>query len=257
MDIEVKTLAGGSAGTVDLPEATFGLEPRADILHRVVRWQLARRQQGTHKTNTRGEINATGKKMYRQKGTGRARHSDKKAPQFRGGSKAHGPKPRSHAIDLPKKVRLLGLKHALSAKAKEQELIVIDRAAVNAIKTKALREQFTKLGLANALIIDGTVDADFAKAARNIPMVDVLPVAGLNVYDILRRHTLVLTRSALDGIEARLAGTFGAVAAQSRGASAGEAEEGGPIGLVGGTPVGGSEADANQAPGETGAEGTS
>ncbi|UOM36831.1 50S ribosomal protein L4 [Acuticoccus sp. I52.16.1] len=212
MDIEVKTLAGASAGTVSLSDETFGLEPRADILHRVVRWQLAQRQQGTHKTMTRGEINSTGKKMYRQKGTGRARHSDKKAPQFRGGSKAHGPKPRSHAIELQKKVRLLGLKHALSAKAKANGLIVIEDAKIEAIKTKALREQFAGLGVGNALIIDNVVDAGFAKAARNIPMVDVLPVAGLNVYDIMRRDTLVLTRAALDGIEARFAGKTAAVA---------------------------------------------
>ncbi|ORE94589.1 50S ribosomal protein L4 [Stappia sp. 22II-S9-Z10] len=219
MDIEVKTLAGGSNGTVSLPDETFGLEPRADLLHRVVRWQLARRQQGTHKVKSRGEINATGKKMFKQKGTGRARHSDKKATQFRGGAKPHGPKPRSHAIDLPKKVRVLGLKHALSAKVKSQGLIVIEDAKLEAIKTKALKEQFAGLGLSNALIIDGEVDANFAKAAKNIPMVDVLPVAGLNVYDILRRNTLVLTRSALDGIEARFAGQ-----ASSEGASEAQAE---------------------------------
>ncbi len=207
MDISVKTLAGDDAGTVTLPDETFGLEPRADILHRVVRWQLARRQAGTHQTLTRGEINATGKKMYRQKGTGRARHSDKKAPQFRGGSKAHGPKVRDHSHDLPKKVRMLGLKLALSAKMQGSDLIVLDQASIDEIKTKTLRSQFTALGLTNALIIDGTVDDKFAKAARNIPMVDVLPVAGLNVYDILRRNKLVLTKSALDGIAARFDGS--------------------------------------------------
>ena len=209
MDISVKTLAGEDAGTVTLPEATFGLEPRADILHRVVRWQLARRQAGTHKVKTRGEINATGKKMYRQKGTGRARHSDKKATQFRGGAKPHGPKVRDHAHDLPKKVRVLGLKLALSAKARDEDIIVLDSAAVEAIKTKALRTQFAALGLENALVVDGEVDAGFAKAARNIPSVDVLPLAGINVYDILRRSKLVLTRSALDGLEARFAGQTG------------------------------------------------
>ena len=218
MDIEVKTLAGESAGTVSLPDETFGLEPRADILHRVVRWQLAKRQQGTHKVKTRGEINATGRKFVRQKGSGGARHSDKKATQFRGGAKPHGPKPRSHAIDLPKKVRMLGLKHALSAKAKAQGLIVIEDAKLAEIKTKALREQFAGLGLSNALIIDGAVDANFAKAAKNIPMVDVLPVAGLNVYDILRRDTLVLTRAALDGIEARFAGKTADAAANEEAA---------------------------------------
>ncbi|MBJ3774242.1 50S ribosomal protein L4 [Acuticoccus mangrovi] len=206
MDIQVKTLAGEDAGTISLPDATFGLEPRADILHRVVRWQLARRQAGTHKSMTRGEINATGKKMYRQKGTGRARHSDKKAPQFRGGSKAHGPKVRDHAHELPKKVRALGLKLALSAKAKGADLIVLDSATVGEAKTKALVSQFKALGLANALIIDGSVEANFAKAARNIPLIDVLPVTGLNVYDIMRREKLVLTRAAVEGIEARFSG---------------------------------------------------
>jgi len=206
MDIAVKTLSGEDAGTVTLPEATFGLEPRADILHRVVRWQLARRQAGTHKVKPRGEINAPGKKMYRQKGTGRARHSDKKATQFRGGAKPHGPKVRDHAHDLPKKVRALGLMHALSAKARDGDVIVLDRAALDEAKTKALRARLEALGLSNALIVDGEVDAGFAKAARNIPAIDVLPVAGLNVYDILRRNKLVLTRAALDAVAARLAG---------------------------------------------------
>ena len=224
MDISVKTLAGEDAGTVTLPEATFGLEPRADILHRVVRWQLARRQAGTHKVKTRGEINATGKKMYRQKGTGRARHSDKKATQFRGGAKPHGPKVRDHAHDLPKKVRMLGLKLALSAKAKGEDIIVLDSAAMEEIKTKALRSQFVALGLENALVVDGVVDAGFAKAARNIPMVDVLPVAGLNVYDILRRNKLVLTRAALDGLEARFAGQPAAATDEGAAAVAGVEE---------------------------------
>lgn len=214
MDIAVKTLAGEDKGTVTLPEATFGLEPRADLLHRVVRWQLANRQAGTHKVKTRGEISATGKKMYRQKGTGRARHSDKKATQFRGGAKPHGPKVRDHAHDLPKKVRALGLKHALSAKARGEELIVLEAATVEAIKTKALREQFAKLGLENALIIDGEVDQNFAKAARNIPQVDVLPLAGINVYDILRRGKLVLTRAALEGLSARFDGKAPAEASE-------------------------------------------
>ncbi|GAB5376727.1 MAG: 50S ribosomal protein L4 [Acuticoccus sp.] len=214
MDISVKTLAGEDKGTVTLPEATFGLEPRADLLHRVVRWQLANRQAGTHKVKTRGEISATGKKMYRQKGTGRARHSDKKATQFRGGAKPHGPKVRDHAHALPKKVRALGLKHALSAKARGDELIVLEAATVEAIKTKALREQFANLGLENALIIDGEVDQNFAKAARNIPQVDVLPLAGINVYDILRRGKLVLTRAALEGLSARFDGKAPAEASE-------------------------------------------
>ena len=193
-----------------------------------------RRQQGTHKTATRGEIRATGKKMYKQKGTGRARHSDKKAPQFRGGSKAHGPKPRSHAHDLQKKVRVLGLKMALSAKVRDDGLIVLDRAAVDAFKTKALRQQFAALGLGNALIVDAAVDAGFAKAARNLPMIDVLPVAGLNVYDILRRDKLVLTRAAIDGIAARFNG--------------GAHDDGDDS-----SDTGASEADSNVAPADTGA----
>lgn len=207
MDIAVKTLAGEDAGTVTLPEETFGLEPRADILHRVVKWQLAKRQAGTHKVKSRGEINATGKKMYRQKGTGRARHSDKKATQFRGGAKPHGPKVRSHAHDLPKKVRALGLKLALSAKARGDDLIVIDRCDLDAAKTKALVTNFKALGVADALVIDGDGNDNFARAARNVTAVDVLPVAGLNVYDVLRRRKLVLTRSALDGIQARFDGS--------------------------------------------------
>lgn len=250
MDIAVRTLSGEDAGTVTLPDDTFGVEPRADILHRVVRWQLARRQQGTHKTNTRGEINATGKKMYKQKGTGRARHSDKKAPQFRGGSKAHGPKPRSHAHDLQKKVRVLGLKMALSAKAKGEDIIVLDRATVEAVKTRALRQQFEALGLTNALIIDGTVDEGFARAARNLPKIDVLPVAGLNVYDILRREKLVLTRAALAGIGARFNG--GAVH-EDDAADVAPAALPAETGTAASGPSGASEADSNIAPGSTGA----
>jgi large subunit ribosomal protein L4 len=213
MDVTVKTLAGEDAGTVTLPDETFGLEPRVDLIHRVVRWQLAKRQQGTHKAKRRDEVNVTGKKMYRQKGTGRARHSDKSASQFRGGAHPHGPRPRSHAHDLPKKVRALGLRHALSAKARAEGILVLERAEVDAVKTKALRAQFAALGLDNALIIDGTVNEGFAKAARNIPNIDVLPLAGLNVYDIMRRRTLVLTRAAVDGIEARFQGAGAAGAA--------------------------------------------
>jgi len=202
----VKTLAGEDAGTVTLPDETFGLEPRADILHRVVRWQLARRQAGTHKVKSRGEITATGKKMYRQKGTGRARHSDRKATQFRGGAKPHGPRVRSHAHDLPKKVRALGLRHALSSKAKGADIVVLETAAVEEAKTKALRERLAALGLSDALVVDGQVDGNFAKAVRNLPAIDVLPLAGINVYDILRRDKLVLTRAAVDGLNERFAG---------------------------------------------------
>ena len=205
MELKIMTLDGGEAGTVDLPEAIFGLEPRADILHRCVRWQLAKRQRGTHDVKNRAEINRTGKKMYRQKGTGSARHGSARVNIFRGGGRAFGPTPRSHAIDLPKKVRALALKHALSAKARDGAIIVLDQASLNAGKTKTLQTNFTKLGLSNALIIDGTeLDAKFALAARNIRDIDVLPVQGINVYDILRRHVLVLTRTALQALEARL-----------------------------------------------------
>ena len=205
MELKIMTLDGGEAGTVDLPEAIFGLEPRADILHRCVRWQLAKRQRGTHDVKNRSEINRTGKKMYRQKGTGSARHGSARVNIFRGGGRAFGPTPRSHVIDLPKKVRALALKHALSAKARDGAIIVLDQANLNAGKTKTLRTNFTKLGLSNALIIDGSeLDAKFALAARNIRDIDVLPVQGINVYDILRRHVLVLTRTALQALEARL-----------------------------------------------------
>jgi large subunit ribosomal protein L4 len=205
MELKIMTLDGGEAGTVALPEAIFGLEPRADILHRCVRWQLAKRQRGTHDVKNRSEINRTGKKIYRQKGTGSARHGPARVNLFRGGGRSFGPTPRSHAIDLPKKVRALALKHALSAKARDGAIIVLDQASLNAGKTKALRTNFTKLGLSNALIIDGVeLDAKFALAARNIRNIDVLPVQGINVYDILRRHVLVLTRTALQALEARL-----------------------------------------------------
>jgi len=204
MDLKVTTLDGKADGTVALPAEIFGLEPRADILHRMVRWQLAKRQAGTHKTKTRGEISATTKKMYNQKGTGRARHGAKTAPQFRGGGKAFGPVVRSHAHDLPKKVRQLALKHALSDKARGEKLVVLASTDVAEGKTKALAGQFAKLGLSNALIIDGaSVGEKFALAARNIPAVDVLPVQGINVYDILRRDTLVLTKAAVEALTER------------------------------------------------------
>lgn len=204
MDLKVTTLAGKDAGKVTLADEIFGLEPREDILQRVVRWQLAKRQQGSHQTKGRAEISRTGAKMYRQKGTGRARHSSARAPQFRGGGKAHGPVSRSHAIDLPKKVRALGLKHALSAKAQASALIVIDDLLLNEAKTKALVESFAKLGLTNALMIGGAeIDQNFRRAAANIPNVDVLPIQGINVYDILRRGTLVLSKSAIEALEER------------------------------------------------------
>jgi large subunit ribosomal protein L4 len=204
MELEVKTLDGASAGSITVSDEIFGLEPRADILQRIVRWQLAKRQAGTHKAKIRSEVNRTGRKMYKQKGTGRARHGDQSAPQFRGGGKAFGPLPRSHAHDLPKKVRALGLKHALSAKAKASTLIVVDEATAAEPKTKALRERLAAFGLQRVLIIAGSeVDANFQLAARNIPNLDVLPVQGINVYDILRRDTLVLTREAVERLEER------------------------------------------------------
>jgi large subunit ribosomal protein L4 len=204
MELKVTTLDGKAAGDVRLPDEIFGLEPRSDILQRCVTWQLAKRQRGTHDVKNRAEINRTGKKLYRQKGTGSARHGPAKVNLFRGGGRSFGPTPRSHAIGLPKKVRALALKHALSAKAKDGGIIVLDKAAVNESKTKVLQSQLEKLGLTNALIIDGAeVDVGFRLAARNIPNIDVLPVQGINVYDILRRHTLVLTKAAVEALEAR------------------------------------------------------
>jgi large subunit ribosomal protein L4 len=204
MQLEITTLDGKAAGSVELPDTIFGLEPRTDLIHRCITWQLAKRQRGTHKVKNRAEINRTGKKMYRQKGTGSARHGSARVNIFRGGGRAFGPVVRSHAIDLPKKVRALALKHALSAKAKDGGIIVLEKATMDAGKTKALRDSFGKLGLTNALIVDGAeVNANFRLAARNIPNIDVLPVQGINVYDILRRHTLVLTKAALDALEAR------------------------------------------------------
>ncbi|MBG67701.1 50S ribosomal protein L4 [uncultured Hyphomonas sp.] len=208
MELAVKTLAGKAAGNITLDDAIFGIEEiRGDILQRTVRWQLAKRQAGTHKTQTRGEVSRTTKKYIRQKGSGGARHGSRNAPIFVGGSVAHGPKVRSHAHDLPKKVRKMALAHALSSKVKADAVIVLDEAVLSAPKTKELVGQFAGLGIENALIISGTsVDENFAKAARNIPNVDVLPVAGLNVYDILRRKKLVITKEAAEGIKARFDG---------------------------------------------------
>ena len=204
MDLTVTTLEGKDAGKISLSDDLFGLEPRQDLLQRVVRWQLAKRQQGTHKSLGRAEISRTGAKMYRQKGTGRARHSSARAPQFRGGGKAHGPVVRSHAHDLPKKVRALGLRHALSVKAKGSDLIVVDSLSANDAKTKALLASLGKLGITNALFIGGAeLDSNFRLAAKNIPNVDVLPVQGINVYDILRRGKLVLSKDAIAALEER------------------------------------------------------
>jgi large subunit ribosomal protein L4 len=204
MDIKVTTLAGKDAGKLEISDGIFALEPREDILQRVVRWQLAKKQQGTHQAQTRADVSRTGAKMYKQKGTGRARHSSARAPQFRGGGKAHGPVARDHSHDLPKKVRALGLKHALSAKAKSANLIVIDDLALTEAKTKALVANFASLGLTSALMIGGAeLDQNFKHAASNIPNIDVLPVQGINVYDILRRNTLVLSKAAIAALEER------------------------------------------------------
>ena len=207
MKLSIQTLAGAEAGTVELAEALFGLEPRVDLLHRMVRYQLAKRQAGTHQAQERSTINRTTKKLYKQKGSGNARHGSAKAPQFRGGGRAFGPIARSHAHDLPKKVRQLALKHALSAKAKDANIIVIDKAEIASAKTKDFKATLASLGWANALIIGGaTVQDNILLASRAIPYIDVLPVQGINVYDILRREKLVLTTDALDALNARLAG---------------------------------------------------
>jgi len=204
MKADVIALDASSAGSIDLSDDVFALEPRVDILQRMVRYQLSKRQAGTHKTKGRSEINGPNKKIYKQKGTGQARHGNDKPPQFRGGGRAFGPVPRSHAHDLPKKVRVLALKHALSAKARANTLVVLDKAELDAPKTAQLRGFFDGLGLTNALIIDGAeLQGNFALASRNIPDVDVLPVQGINVYDILRREKLVLTRSAVDALKER------------------------------------------------------
>jgi large subunit ribosomal protein L4 len=204
MELKITTLDGEAAGSVNLSDAIFGLEPRADILQRCVKWQLAKRRAGTHAVQNRADVQRTGKKMYAQKGTGGARHGSMRANLFRGGGRSFGPVVRSHAIDLPKKVRALALKHALSAKAKDGGILVVDKAAVEGGKTKALKSSFAKLGLDNALIVDGTeVDSGLRLAARNLPNIDVLPIQGINVYDILRRTKLVLTKAAVDALEAR------------------------------------------------------
>jgi len=207
MKLDVIKLDGGKGGSIELPDDIFGIEEiRGDILQRCVTWQLAKRRAGTHKIQVRNEVSRTGKKMYKQKGTGGARHGSRRAAQFVGGAKAHGPVVRSHAFDLPKKVRALALKHALSSKAKTGSIVVLDAATLTDPKTAALRAQFAGIGLKNALIIAGPeVDTNFALASRNIPNVDVLPNAGLNVYDVLRRDTLVLTKDAVDAIKARFA----------------------------------------------------
>lgn len=218
MELAVKTLDGKAAGKAELDDAIFGVEEiRGDILQRTVRWQLAKRQAGTHKTQERSDVSVTTKKFIRQKGSGGARHGSKNANIFVGGAVAHGPRVRSHAHGLPKKVRKMALAHALSSKVKDEAIIVLDKAELKDAKTKDLSAKLGKLGVVNALIIGGVaVDENFAKAARNIPNVDVLPVAGLNVYDVLRRKTLVVTKDALDGIQARFDGTLEAASPFSK-----------------------------------------
>ena len=205
MKLDVIKLDGKKAGSVDLAGEVFGLEPRADILHRVVRWQRNKAQAGTHKVKTRSETSYSKKKIYRQKGTGGARHGDRNAPIFRGGGIYKGPTPRSHAHDLTKKFRKLGLKHALSSKAASGDLVILDEATAKEGKTAALAKQVDKLGWKRALVIDGaTVDDNFARAAQNLTGVDVLPSMGANVYDILKSDTLVITKSGVEALEARL-----------------------------------------------------
>ncbi|MBL4870121.1 MAG: 50S ribosomal protein L4 [Robiginitomaculum sp.] len=205
MKLDVQTLAAKKSGSVTLDDSIFGLEPRKDLLHRMVRYQLAKRQSGNHYTQERGDVKKTTKRIGNQKGGGTARHGNGAVSQFRGGGKAHGPRVRSHAHGLPKKVRAAALRHALSAKVIAGELIILDEAVMKAPKTADLKKSLSKLGLENTLIIAGSqIDENFAKAAGNIPNLDVLPSRGANVYDILRRHKLVLTKQAVTDLEARL-----------------------------------------------------
>ena len=205
MKAKVLTLDSGDAGEIDLKDEIFGLTPRADLIQRVIVWQLAKRRAGTHKTKTRGEVNRTTKKVYRQKGTGSARHGARSAPTYVGGGKAMAPVVRSHEFDLPKKIRAAGLRHALSAKARDSKLIVLDSASVKEAKTKGLAKRLGKLGSGHLLIVDGAFEPNFQLSARNLAKVSLLPAEGLNVYDVLRRDTLVMTKAAVKAIEERLA----------------------------------------------------
>jgi large subunit ribosomal protein L4 len=204
MKTKVLNLDNKAAGDVELNDAIFGLEPRQDLIQRVVVWQLAKRRSGQHQVQTRGEINRTKKKMYKQKGTGQARHGARSAPLFVGGAKAMGPVNHSHEFDLPKKVKALGLKHALSSKAKAGSIVILDEAKSKDIKTGALAKQFDKMKLGRALVVDGEFDKNFQLSARNLANVALLPVAGINVYDIMKSDKLVLTTAAVKAIEARL-----------------------------------------------------
>jgi large subunit ribosomal protein L4 len=204
MELSVISLDGKEGGKVTLNDEIFGLEVRQDLLHRAVNWQLNKRRAGTHKVKNRAEIWRTGKKMYGQKGTGNARHGSARVPQFRGGGRAFGPVVRSHETELPKKLRQLALKHALSAKAKDSAIVVLSEATLKEPKTKMLAKNFADLGWSSVLVIGGAeIDKNFGLAARNLHEVDVLPIQGINVYDILRRQKLVLTKAALDALEAR------------------------------------------------------
>ena len=205
MKTKILNLDNKAAGDVELNDAIFGLEPRADLIQRVVVWQLAKRRSGQHKVLTRAEVNRTKKKMYKQKGTGQARHGARSAPLFVGGAKAMGPVSHSHEFDLPKKVKALGLRHALSSKVKDGSLVVLDEAKSKDVKTKALAAQFDKLGFGKTLVVDGEFDKNFELSARNLADVSLLPVAGINVYDIMKSGKLVLTTAAIKAIEARLA----------------------------------------------------
>ena len=204
MKIAIKTLDNGEAGEADLPDEIFAANPRADIMARVVHWQLAKRRSGNHKVKGMGEVSGTTKKPYKQKGTGNARQGSLRSPQFRTGGAVHGPVVRDHGYDLPKKVRRLGLISALSQKQAEGRLVVIDTATATA-KTKELAAKLKVLGWTSTLFIDHAVDANFLRASANIHRVDVLPTVGANVYDILHHDLLVLTTAAVDGLRERLA----------------------------------------------------
>jgi large subunit ribosomal protein L4 len=204
MKAKVLNMDAADAGEIELNDSIFGLEPRVDLIQRVVVWQLAKRRAGTHKVLTRGEINRTKHKLYKQKGTGQARHGARSAPLFVGGAKAMGPVQHSHAFDLPKKVRALGLRHVLSAKAKAGAIVVLDSAKSDSVKTKELARRLGQLGLENALVVDGEFDRNFQLSARILAGIGLLPTAGLNVYDILHKDKLVLTKAAIKAIEERL-----------------------------------------------------
>lgn len=207
MKLAVKTLENKDAGQIELDDAVFGVEVRGDIMQRMVKYQLNKRQAGTHKTKGVSEVSGTGKKPFKQKGTGHARAGTLRAPQHRGGATVFGPVVRSHATELPKKIKVLAMRSALSAKAAEGKLIVLDAATSKDHKTKAMAAALTKMGLTNALIVGGEqIETNFARATKNIPLIDVLPSQGANVYDILRRDTLVLTKDAVELLTARLKG---------------------------------------------------